>query len=332
MPWGPAAAGRFRGQAMTTTPIVTVTLNPALDLATHADRIVPGPKLRCAEPRADPGGGGNNVSRVIATLGGQSTAFVALGGAAGARLKALIDGAGYSLVSYPAPGETRESWSITDRLTGAQFRFVLPGPRWRRGDVAAVLEAIRRAVPKGALVVMSGSLGPGLPDDLPLRLARRLARIGARMVLDTSGDALRRAAAATGCPVEVLRMDHEEAEDLAGRLLPERADTADFAQSLVRSGACRIAVVARGADGSVLAEANRRLHAVAAPVPVKSKIGAGDSFVGGFALALAEGRPLPIALQQGMAAASATVTTEATRLCSRSLVRRLMPRCPVTAI
>lgn len=317
---------------MQARPIVTVTLNPALDLATYADRIVPGPKLRCAEPRADPGGGGANVSRVIATLGGQSTAFMALGGPAGARLSGLIEQAGIALVAYPAPGETRTSWSITDRLTGDQFRFVLPGPRWRRGDVAAVLKAIAGAVPRGALVVMSGSLGPGLPDDLPLRLARRLARQGAAMVLDTSGAALRRAAAATGHPVEVLRMDHEEAEDLAGRLLPDRTDTADFAEGLVRSGACRIAVVARGADGSVLADANQRLHAVAAPVPVKSKIGAGDSFVGGFALALAEGRGPAAALQRGMAAASATVTTEATRLCSRTMVRRLIPRCPVSPV
>ena len=317
---------------MQARPIVTVTLNPALDLATHADRIVPGPKLRCAEPRADPGGGGANVSRVIATLGGQSTAFMALGGPAGARLSGLIEQAGIALVAYPAPGETRTSWSITDRLTGDQFRFVLPGPRWRRGDVAAVLKAIAEAVPRGALVVMSGSLGPGLPDDLPIRLARRLARQGAAMVLDTSGAALRRAAAATDHPVEVLRMDHEEAEDLAGRLLPDRTDTADFAEGLVRSGACRIAVVARGADGSVLVDAGRRLHAAAAPVPVKSKIGAGDSFVGGFALALAEGRGPAAALQRGMAAASATVTTEATRLCSRTMVRRLIPRCPVSAI
>ena len=72
------------------TTIMTVTLNPALDLATSAEAVRPGPKLRCGEPRADPGGGGINVARVIRRLGGRVQAFVALGGATGQRLAALV--------------------------------------------------------------------------------------------------------------------------------------------------------------------------------------------------------------------------------------------------
>lgn len=310
------------------TPILTVTLNPALDIATAADAVRPGPKLRCDIPQVDPGGGGINVSRVIARLGGTSTAFVALGGATGERLAAALAAEGIAAHAYPSPGETRESLSVTDRATGGQYRFVLPGPVWTARQGKAVMSAIADAAPEGALVVLSGSLPPGLPDDLPARLTRSLDRKAARLVLDTSGTTLTRAAAPAR-PAHVLRMDEAEAEALAGGHLKTRGDSADFAEALVRRGAARIVIIARGADGSVLASEDERWFAKAAEVPVKSKVGAGDSFVAAFTLALANNRPLPRALQEGMAAASAAVMTEATDLCRRQDFRRLIAECPV---
>ncbi|MCV2874229.1 1-phosphofructokinase family hexose kinase [Defluviimonas sp. WL0050] len=310
------------------TPILTVTLNPALDIATAADAVRPGPKLRCDIPQVDPGGGGINVSRVIARLGGASTAFVALGGATGERLSTALAAENIVTHPYPAPGETRESLSVTDRATGGQYRFVLPGPVWTARQGKAVMSAIADAAPEGALVVLSGSLPPGLPDDLPARLTRSLDRKAARLVLDTSGTTLTRAAAPAR-PAHVLRMDEAEAEALAGGHLKTRGDSADFAEALVRRGAARIVIIARGADGSVLASEDERWFAKAAEVPVKSKVGAGDSFVAAFTLALANNRPLPRALQEGMAAASAAVMTEATDLCRRQDFRRLIAECPV---
>ncbi|MDI3335606.1 1-phosphofructokinase family hexose kinase [Defluviimonas aestuarii] len=313
------------------TPILTVTLNPALDIATATDGVRPGPKLRCDTPQVDPGGGGINVSRVIARLGGVSTTFVALGGATGERLSAALAVEKIAAHPYPAPGETRESLSVTDRATGAQYRFVLPGPVWTQGQGKAVLTAIADAAPEGALVVLSGSLPPGLPVDLPARLTRSLTRKAARLVLDTSGATLIRAADPVRS-AHVLRMDEAEAEALAGGHLKTRGDSADFAEALVRRGAARIAVIARGADGSVLATERERWFAKAAKVPVKSKVGAGDSFLAAFTLALAHDRALPRALQEGMAAASAAVMTEATELCRRADFRRLVKECPVEPV
>ncbi len=310
------------------TPILTVTLNPALDLATAAETVRPGPKLRCEEPRADPGGGGINVARVVRRLGGEVRAFVALGGATGARLARLMEREALVTLRFDGPGETRESLSVTDRASGAQYRFVMPGPRWTQAAGRAALAAIAAAAEPGALVVLSGSLPPGLPHDLPATLARRIGRKGARLILDTSGETLVRAARPPR-PAHVLRMDAGEAEALAASRLKTRGDTADFAESLVRQGAAEIVVIARGADGSVMATRDGRWFAAAAAVPVKSKVGAGDSFVAAFTLALARGRSRPRALQEGMAAASAAVMTEATDLCRPGDVRRLIAACPV---
>ncbi|SPH16787.1 ATP-dependent 6-phosphofructokinase isozyme 2 [Defluviimonas aquaemixtae] len=313
------------------TPILTVTLNPALDLATSTERVRPGPKLRCDVPRIDPGGGGINVSRVIARLGGDSLAFVALGGATGKRLAHALAREGVRTRTHAAPGETRESLSVTDRETGGQYRFVLPGSTWSEAEGAAAISAVVDAASTDSLVVMSGSLPPGLSHDAPARLSRALAPNGGRLILDTSGPTLDQAARPEA-PVHVLRMDEAEAEVLAGTPLKSRRDSADFAQSLVRQGAARIVIVARGADGSVLATAGKRLFARAAEVPVSSKVGAGDSFVAAFTLALALDRPLDRALQEAMAAASAAVMTEATELCRPGDVKRLVEFCTVTQV
>ena len=120
-------------------PVLTVTLNPALDLSTSTDEVVPELKLRCEAPDIDPGGGGINVSRAIANMGGRSRALVALGGATGTRLCDLLHQTGLPVLRLNAPGETRQSLSVIDRSDGAQFRFVLPGPEWRPSDVRGAL-------------------------------------------------------------------------------------------------------------------------------------------------------------------------------------------------
>jgi 6-phosphofructokinase 2 len=153
-----------------------------------------------------------------------------------------------------------------------------------------------------------------------------------RPVLDTSGAALSEAVTHPIPGLEVLRMDGEEGEALAGRALASRADTAAFAQSLVYRGVARTVVIARGADGNVLADANRRFFAPAPKVTVRSTVGAGDSFVAAFVLALARGEGAEAALALGSAAAGAAVMTDATHLCRREDVERLLPECRVVEV
>lgn len=316
-------------------PILTVTLNPALDLSTEVATVEAGPKLRCAVPQVDPGGGGINVSRAIKHLGGDSTALVAGAGYTGERLRDLLNAEDIATISLKGPGETRQSLAVTDTETGGQFRFVLPGPDWSerriQAALAAIVEAATAAGPDG-LVVLSGSQPPGVPESFPDHLATGLATTGARLIVDTSGPPLRRLAKGLGQAPFILRADQHEAEGLAGRALPDAADTARFALTLVTKGAAEAVIFARGADGSVLATAEGCWHAAAADVPVVSKVGAGDSFVGAMTLALARGATLPEALQQGAAAASAAVMTPATQLCRGEDVDALLPQCPLTRL
>lgn len=311
-------------------PILTLTLNPALDMATGVDRLLPGRKLRCSEPLLDPGGGGLNVSRAIHALGGDSLALVAIGGLTGDRLSGLIRESGVTFLTLPGPGETRQSLTVTEETTGKQFRFMLPGPTWGEAERARVFTLLRATARPGGWSVISGSQPPGVPADFPARLAAAME--GCHVVLDTSGKPLAQAVKAPIPGLEVLRMDGEEAEGLTGHALASREATADFAQSLARGGVAKKVVIARGAEGNVLATSTRRIFATAPKVEVKSTVGAGDSFVAGLVLALARGEGDAGALRLAAASAAAAVVTDATQLCRPGDVMRLLPQVGVSEI
>ena len=311
-------------------PILTLTLNPALDLSTSAAQVRPGEKLRCAEPTANAGGGGLNVARALHRLGAPSVALVALGGLTGDRLADLLRAEGIAFLALKSPGETRQSMTVTEETTGAQYRFLLPGPHWSVADQRQVFALLAATARAGSIAVISGSQPPGVPRDFAAQLAASMPE--SRVVLDTSGTALVQAVSHPIPGLEVLRMDGEEAEGLAGRSLASRAETADFAQELVRRGVARMVVVARGADGNVLADAERRLFAKAPKVTLKSAVGAGDSFVAAFVLGLARGEGPGRALAFGSASAAAAVITDATQLCRAEDVLRLLPQAEVSEV
>ena len=312
--------------------ILTITLNPTVDFCTTSPEIAAGPKLRCTEPQIDPGGGGINVARAVKLLGGQATALVAIGGATGAHLLQLLALEGVPTVAFQGPGETRQSMSVINQNNGEQFRFVMPGPEWEDADVPRALAGVAQATDDGTLVVLSGSQPPGVAKDFPSILADDVAGRKARLIVDTSGPALFHLAEKPHDNMFVLRMDGEEAEELAGKPHPDREDSAAFASGLIEKGVARIVIVARGADGSVMATEDGAWHGVSPPAPVISKVGAGDSFVGGFTFSLARQFPVQDCLRWGVAAASAATMTEATRLCDPDVTKEQFEACHISKL
>lgn len=315
---------------MSETPILTLTLNPALDIATMLDRVVPAEKLRCGPPYYDPGGGGLNVSRAIHRLGGRSLALVALGGFTGDRLAGLLREEGILFLSLKSPGETRQSLTVTEIATGVQYRFLLPGPDWNRNDQEQVFTLLNATARPGGIAVISGSQPPGVPVDFPARLAAAMP--GSQVVLDTSGPTLNEAVAHPIPGLAVLRMNGDEAAGLVGRHLTTPVEAADFAQELLHKGVAKTVIVALGAAGNVLANGDTRVMAHAPKVKLVSAVGAGDSFVAGLVLAMSRGQNWSEALALATATAASAVTTQATELCRPEDVVRLLPQVKVEAV
>jgi 6-phosphofructokinase 2 len=303
--------------------ILTVTLNPAVDVSTTVPQLVAGPKLRCDPPRFDPGGGGVNVARAVCKLGGAATALVAVGGAMGGRLLALLDAEGVPAQPVPVAGETRESFAVTDASSHDQYRFSVPGDVLTPQDADRLLAEITAHAPPQGYLVISGSVAPGLPDDF---LRPIIAQVAAKVIVDTSSRALDQLIAHPQTPLHLLRIDQSEAEHAADHPMRTLADSVTFAADLVARGVAKTVITGRGAEGSVLVSKDHRFLCRAPKVTVRSKIGAGDTFVGAATLALARAEPPEQVLKSGVAAASATVSTQGTALCERRGYRDCLAR------
>ena len=298
---------------MSATQILTVTLNPALDITTSVSRVVPRLKLRCGPPRYDAGGGGVNVSRAIKELGGTSRAFIVLGGANGAQYRDILSSTDLESEIWEGEGETRFSLTVMEDETGDHYRFLLPGPPHEAIEADRVLAAVTRSLESGIrFVVASGSLPPGFPVDFYARLTRAAQATAAAMIVDSSGPAL---AATFKEKPYCIRMNHHEAIELLGG--GDDAKPEDLAHKLVSTEAAQVAIVTIGDQGAVVATPARWFRVPSPKVEVRSPVGAGDSFVGALTLGLSRGWSLEDASRLGVAAAASAVTTEATELCKR---------------
>lgn len=301
--------------------IATVTVNAALDVASVVPQLMPERKLRCEGPTREAGGGGVNVARGIHALGGEATACVALGGATGEVVRSLLEAEGVAMRVVRTQEWTRENVNIVERSTGNQYRFCMPGPRLAEAEWQQLIEQAAGVEPE--LVVVSGSLAAGVPTDFYARAAKRL---GGRIIVDTSGDAL---LACRGIGVYLIKASLREFATLIGATRVDEGKLRQLAAQAVAGGVCEVLVVSLGAGGALWTTATEQQRLLAPAVEVRSSVGAGDTMVAGVALALARGGSLAEAVRYGVAAGSATVMQPGTALCRREDVERLLPQVRV---
>ncbi|WP_262265735.1 1-phosphofructokinase family hexose kinase [Microvirga yunnanensis] len=298
--------------------IVTLTLNPAIDGAAEAEEIRPIHKIRTWAERYDPGGGGINVARVIKELGGSALAVYLSGGATGPILDQLVQAAGIEIRRIPIRGHTRVSHTVHERSTGLEFRFVPEGPTVTADEWQACLSTLEEI--DCDYLVASGSLPRGVPSDFYVQVGQIAARKGAKLVLDTSGEALRHAMRQG---VHLIKPSLGELESLIGQKLPDPSDQETAVQELIASGAAEIVALTLGRDGALLGVRGTCVRIQGMKVVPKSAVGAGDSFLAGMTFGLAQERGPEDAFVLGMAAGTAAVLTAGTELCRHTDVERI---------
>lgn len=302
--------------------IVTLTMNPALDLSTRVEQLRPEHKLRCTEPVREPGGGGINVARAVRKLGGDALAVFPAGGDAGESICLALDAEGVPFSRVPIAGRTRENINVWDQATGRHYRLCLPGPLLRPEEVQECLGRLRRLRPAPTWVVASGSLPPGADAGFYAELGREVRAAGAHFVLDAAGEPLRLAVRAG---VSLIKPSLGEFEELTGardRGLPELLAAA---RALVASGAVDAVVLSLGVRGVIWASRDDAGGFAPPLVTARSSVGAGDSLLAGVVLSLLRGLPLAQAVRFGVAAAAAAVMNPGTALCRAEDAERLLP-------
>lgn len=300
--------------------ILTITLNPSVDKSTSVQHIVPEKKLRCEKPIYQPGGGGINVSRALKRLGLDSTALFTSGGKTGSLLESLLKLEDIAIDPIRVNGETRENFIVVDSATNQQYRFGFPGEEFESNELEGISSSIEELTYTPDFVVISGSIPAGVPSEFIRSLINTYKTKGSKIIIDTSGDALR---LALDEGVYLIKPNAGELAALVGKEELGHSDLDMAAQQLISEGKVTLIVVSLGAQGAILYSKTEKIQLPSPVVKVRSTVGAGDSMVAGMVSVLAQQGDLEHVLQMGIACGSATTMAEGTGLFAKKDVDRL---------
>ncbi|MFH8518190.1 1-phosphofructokinase family hexose kinase [Streptomyces gelaticus] len=316
--------------------ILTVTLNTALDLTYGVPELVPHASHRVSDMSERPGGKGLNVARVLSALGHETVVTGFAGGSTGAVLRELLAGpspleADPKAASAPAPapitdalvtvaGSTRRTIAVVDRATGDTTQLNEPGPLVSADEWTALLGRYEELLAGADAVALCGSLPPGIHVGAYAELVRAARAAGVPVLLDTSGEPLRRGIAARP---DLIKPNADELAQLTGSREPMRAT-----RDARRRGAHGV-VASLGPDGMLAVTPDGSWQAAPPAKVLGNPTGAGDSAVAGLLSGLVEGLSWPDRLRRAVALSTATVLSPTAGDFDRAAYEELLPRVGV---
>lgn len=300
--------------------IATLTMNPTIDVSYDVAKVRHTHKMRTDNEWYAPGGGGINVSRVFVRLGGHARSIYLSGGPTGPALDGLIDQHMLVRTRIPIAGSTRVASAVLEHETGKEYRFTPAGPRIAESEWRACLDALAEV--DCGIMVLSGSLPPGVPDDFYARVIRLMRERGVEVVLDSSGAGL-------ACGIDeggllLLKPSEGELRSYTGRPLETMDEIGSAAMAIVNTGKARLVAVTMGHEGAILARKEGTVFLPALDIQAASAVGAGDSFVAGMIFALASGKDDLEAFRFGLASGSAAVLRAGTGLAHPADITRML--------
>ncbi|MGY2293122.1 1-phosphofructokinase [Pseudomonas sp. SDO528_S397] len=283
--------------------ILSLTLNPALDLTVRLTRLEPGAVNRSEAMLTHAAGKGVNVAQVLADLGHHVTVGGFLGEDNPQAFEALIACRGFADAFMRVPGETRSNIKIAEQ-SGQVTDINAPGPQVSEQAQQALLDQLTRVAPGHDAVVVAGSLPRGVSPQWLGVLVHHLKSLGLKVALDTSGDALR---AGLDAGPWLIKPNTQELADVLGGPADDAARQAQAAAHLHARGVEHV-VISQGADGVNWFGPGTALHATPPQVVVASTVGAGDSLLAGMLHGLLKADSPETTLRRATAIAAMAVT------------------------
>jgi 6-phosphofructokinase 2 len=308
--------------------ISTVTLNPCVDRHIEVSGFKIDTTNRAKNIRIDAGGKGVDVSRAIRIAGGDAMAFGFVGGEEGRYIESRLTQECVAFSFTHITGSTRICIIISDNLTGEQTRINGIGPQIQPQELTVFRNQLFKIIHKPEILVVSGSVPPGVPVDIYHQLINDASRRGVPTILDSHGEWLK--VGIRGKPY-LVKPNEKEAEELLGYKLKSEADIIRGTRQIVELGA-EIAVISRAEKGIIACSSEEIIKAFPPPVKVVSTVGAGDSMVAGFAMMLSQGSNLVEACRLAVAMGTASVLTPGTELCCADDIKILKPKVSIERI
>lgn len=290
-------------------PLITLTLNPAVDAAYSIAKLIPDQKAHAQAVRYDPGGNGINVGRALKTLGAKAHNFCVTAGEIGQLFHRLVVPQLDHFHAEHIAGETRINVTLLEQETAAQYEVSAIGPTLDAPHLENITARFVAQCENG-IGVVTGSVPPGVSETIYGELTARIRERGGRAVVDTYGTLLRHTIAARPF---LIKPNRYELEQYRGKELPSLKDVAAEARALQRNGIDYVAV-SLGKEGALLCGPDNIYYAAAPAMKISSTVGAGDSMVAGLVFAFAHEQTPEQALRLGVACGTGTACHPGTDL------------------
>lgn len=300
--------------------IYTFTANPSLDRTFLVDQVQLGAYNRGEVTTLDPGGKGINVSRNLRVMGEESTLIGFFGGGTGKHILSLLEEEGYEVLNLEIEGETRSNITLIEKNQQRYTKFNEHGPEVGTGEFQQVLHFCEERIQPEDVLVLSGSLPPGLPPDAYAQIIQIVKKSGGRAFLDSSGEPL-----LNGCQAKpfLVHMNTKEAETYAGEDLAEKGKVIQTIQDLLGL-AIPYVIISRGAQGAVLGSPEGIVEAVPSPVEVENPVGAGDAMMAGLVQGMIKDWDLERIAAWSVAAGTSSALGEGTAVADLGKMRDIL--------
>lgn len=262
--------------------ITTVTFNPAVDKTIRLRDFQIGKLNRVDETKMDPGGKGINVARMIRNLGDKPVALSVLGGTTGKYIEEILTQEGVICDIVWSPRVTRTNLKVLDSLSGIVTEINTPGVI-DEDDLDQFILLIENWAQRSGILVLSGSLPVGVPQDIYHRLISMLQKTGVKVILDAAGESLLQGLQAAPYLIKPNRF---EAEQIIGYQLKTESDICDAVNYFLNQGV-EIVVISLDNEGSIVGNRLGIWKVKSPQVKVCETVGAGDTLVAGMAYQIA---------------------------------------------
>ncbi len=306
--------------------IITVSPNTALDRTRIVSGFQPGKQSRSTLEFVQPGGSGTHAAYVIQELGGHTISIGPCGGHVGEYWKAEAEKLGLRVDMVPIPGETRESICLVDLDLGTVVESVVAGPSVPPDTKDHMLERVKHYLPDAELLIVSGSVPPGIPADIYCEMIELARKFEVRTLADIHSEPLK---LAIGHRPWLIKPNLVEFEDLLGFKTTGMAERIRESRKLSDEYGTIVALSMAG-EGLLLTYSGQQVFLTAPAVDMhlpggkgKNFTGCGDALVGGLAFEYCRSNDLVSAARLGLAAAHFNLSTFGTPEIDAAQVIRL---------
>lgn len=310
------------------SPVVTVTLNPAVDKTVVIGKLQVGGLNRVQDVRIDPGGKGINVAKVLIQFGVNVIATGLIGGSQGQQLLKQLERENIQGNFLQSEGETRVNLKIVEEETKLTTEINEPGILINPEVLNNFSEKLSLLLNHASVIVLGGSLPPGIPEAIYKDYIELANRKGVKTILDAEGVALEEGIKARPFAV---KPNIYELEKLIGKRLTTNQEIISAGKSLVQKGVSLV-MVSMGEQGSIVLTEKEAYRATPFTITPQSTVGAGDSMVATLVYSLLQGYSLEEIARWTTTAGTVTASKTGTQVCTLEEVQHFLPKVQVSKI